>query len=89
MLISDLKKTCEPCSGSGFKAGQKEWIGIQTNLRKSCPICFGRGFNFTELGNNIWELYLPKLRELIQEEIKKNSVFNIQYNRLNSKNRFL
>ena len=72
MLISDLKKTCEDCKGSGFQAGRKEWSVIQTNLRKSCPICFGRGFHFTELGINLWELYLPKLRELINEEILKN-----------------
>ena len=72
MLITDLKKTCKACQGSGFQAGRKEWDGIQTNLNKSCPICLGRGFNFTELGRNLWELYLPKLRELINEEIRNN-----------------
>jgi len=72
MLISDLKKSCENCKGSGFQAGQKEWSGIQTNLSKSCTICLGRGFQFTELGEKLWELYLPKLRELINEEIQKN-----------------
>ncbi len=72
MLISDLKKTCENCQGSGFEAGLQEWGGIQTNLSKSCRICLGRGFNFTDLGKKLWDLYLPKLRELIREEILKN-----------------
>ena len=71
MLISDLRKTCENCQGSGFKAGRKEWGGIETNLTKSCPICLGRGFNFTELGKNLWELYLPMLRELILKETRQ------------------
>ena len=72
MLISDLKETCKNCQGSGFQAGRKEWDGIQTNLSGSCPICLGKGFHFTELGKNLWELYLPMLRELIKEEIRKN-----------------
>ncbi len=57
---------------SGFQAGQKEWSGIHTNFRKSCPKCSGSGFNLTELGTNLWELYLPKLKELIKEETHKN-----------------
>tara|TARA_B100001250_G_C19373966_1_gene603237 strand:- start:201 stop:419 length:219 start_codon:yes stop_codon:yes gene_type:complete len=71
MLISDLKSTCENCQGSGFKAGIEEWGGIQTNFSKFCMDCSGRGFNLTELGKNLWDLYLPMLKELIKEEFNK------------------
>tara|TARA_Y100001970_G_C14242941_1_gene866033 strand:- start:2616 stop:2855 length:240 start_codon:yes stop_codon:yes gene_type:complete len=75
MLISDLKETCQNCQGSGFQAGHKDWQGIQINSKKNCTICSGKGFNFSELGKNLWDLYLPELRLLIKKEIKKNSIF--------------
>ena len=43
MLISDLKKPCSECKGSGYQAGYDEWGSIQTNLRQSCPTCSGKG----------------------------------------------
>ncbi|MBT5793894.1 MAG: hypothetical protein HOI10_03385 [Deltaproteobacteria bacterium] len=73
MLISDLKKTCLKCAGSGFQAGYDEWGSILTNLRKSCPHCSGKGYIFTELGENLWNLYRPMLQELIREELQNKS----------------
>jgi hypothetical protein len=73
MLISDLKRSCTECDGSGFKAGFDEWGSIQTNLGQSCPVCSGKGHNFTELGQNLWELYLPMMQDLIREELQKKS----------------
>jgi hypothetical protein len=71
MLISDLKRPCTECNGSGFQAGFDEWGSIQTNLRKSCPGCTGKGYNLTELGDNLWKLYSPMIQDLIREEIQK------------------
>ena len=71
MLISDLKRTCNECDGSGFQAGFDEWGGTQTNLRQFCPGCTGKGYNFTELGDNLWKLYSPMIQDLIREEIQK------------------
>ena len=73
MLISDLKRACSKCDTSGFQAGYDEWGSIQTNLRKTCPHCSGKGHIFTELGENIWNLYRPKLQELIREELQNKS----------------
>ena len=73
MLISDLKRSCTECDGSGFKAGFDEWGSIQTNLRQSCPVCSGIGYNLTELGQNLWKLYLPMMQDLIREELQKKS----------------
>ena len=74
MLISDLKRPCVKCDGSGFQAGFDECGSIQTNLRKSCPVCSGRGHNLTELGQNLWKLYRPMLRDLIREELQKETM---------------
>ena len=71
MLISDLKRPCTECDGSGFQAGFDEWGSIQTNLRKSCPVCTGKGYNLTELGDKLWKLYSPMIQDLIREEIQK------------------
>ena len=71
MLISDLKRTCSKCEGSGFQAGYDEWGSIQTNLQRSCPICSGKGYILTELGNNLWKLFRPMIEELIREELQK------------------
>ena len=73
MLISDLKRSCTECDGSGFKAGFDEWGSIQTNLGQSCPVCLGNGHNLTELGQNLWKLYLPMMQDLIREELQKKS----------------
>ena len=72
MLISDLKRPCTECGGSGFQAGFDEWGSIQTNLGQSCPDCTGKGYNLTELGENLWKLYSPMIQNLIREEIQKN-----------------
>ena len=71
MLISDLKRPCTECDGSGFQAGFDEWGSIQTNLHLSCPGCTGKGYNLTELGDNLWKLYSPMIQDLIREEIQK------------------
>ena len=71
MLISDLKRPCTECDGSGFQAGFDEWGSIQTNLRQSCTCCTGKGYKFTELGDNLWKLYSPMIQDLIREEIQK------------------
>ena len=76
MLISDLKRDCENCDGSGFQAGFEEVGSIQANLSKFCPICKGKGYNLTELGENFWKLYLPMLEDLIQGVIKKEQLIN-------------
>ena len=67
MLISDLKKPCNECKGSGYIAGLDEWGTIQINLRQSCHVCSGRGFNLTELGQELWKLYKPMVQNLINE----------------------
>ena len=74
MLISDLKRPCSKCTGSGFQAGYDEWGSIQTNLRKTCPACCGKGHILTELGENLWKLYRPMLQELIREELQNTSM---------------
>ena len=74
MLISDLKRPCTECDGSGFQAGFDEWGSIQTNLRQSCPGCAGKGYNLTELGDNLWKLYSPMIQDLIREEIQKKGL---------------
>ena len=71
MLISDLKRPCTECDGSGFEAGFDEWGSILTNLRQSCPGCTGKGVNLTELGDNVWKLYSPMIQDLIRVEIQK------------------
>jgi len=59
MLISDLKKSCLKCAGSGFQAGYDEWGSIKSNLRKACPACSGKGYNLTDLGENLWRKACP------------------------------
>ena len=73
MLISDLKKPCADCEGSGYQAGYDEWGSIQTNLRQSCPTCSGKGHNLTELGLDLWKLYHPMIQNLICEELQKRA----------------
>ena len=67
MLISDLKKPCNECEGSGYIAGLDEWGTIQINLSQSCHVCSGRGCNLTELGQDLWKLYKPMVQNLIKE----------------------
>jgi len=71
MLISDFKRPCSKCYGSGFQAGYDEWGSIKTNLRQTCPTCSGNGHNLTELGQDLWELYRPLMQDLIFKEIHK------------------
>ena len=73
MLISDLKKPCNECEGSGYIAGLDEWGTIQINLRQSCHVCSGRGYNLTELGQELLELYKPMVQNLINEALQKKS----------------
>jgi len=70
MLISDLKKPCNECEGSGYIAGLDEWGTIQINLRQSCHVCSGRGFNLTELGQDLWKLYKPMIQNLVNEVLQ-------------------
>ena len=73
MLISDLKKPCNECQGSGYIAGLDEWGTIQINLRRSCHACSGRGYNLTELGQELWKLYKPMVHFLINETLQNKS----------------
>ena len=73
MLISDLKKLCNKCEGSGYIAGLDEWGSIQINLRQSCHVCSGRGYNLTELGQELWKLYKPMVQNLINEVLLNKS----------------
>jgi len=73
MLISDLKKPCAECEGSGYIAGLDEWGTIQINLRQSCHVCSGKGFNLTELGLDLWKLYKPMVQDLINEVLHNKS----------------
>ena len=73
MLISDLKKPCNDCEGSGFIAGLDERGTIQINLRQSCHVCFGRGYNLTELGQELWKLYKPMVHNLVNEALQNKS----------------
>ena len=73
MLISELKKTCNECEGSGYIAGLDEWGTIQINLRQSCHVCSGRGFNLTELGQELWKLYKPMVKNLISQGLQNKS----------------
>ena len=73
MLISDLKKPCNECEGSGYIAGLDEWGTIQINLRQSCHVCSGRGYNLTELGQELWKLYKPMVQNLINEALQNKS----------------
>ena len=73
MLISDLKKSCNECKGSGYIAGLDECGTIQINLRQSCHVCSGKGFHLTELGKELWKLYKPMFQNLIIEELQNKS----------------
>ena len=73
MLISDLKKTCTECEGSGYIAGLDEWGSIQINLRQSCHHCSGKGYNLTDLGHEFWKLYKPMVNNLVNEMLLKKS----------------
>ena len=73
MLISDLKKPCNKCEGSGYIAGLDEWGTIQINLRQSCHICSGRGYKLTELGQELWNLYKPMVHNLVNEVLQNKS----------------
>ena len=73
MLISDLKKPCNECEGSGYIAGLDELGTIQINLRQSCHVCSGKGFNLTGLGHELWKLYKPMVQNLINEELQTKS----------------
>ena len=73
MLISDLKKPCNECEGSGYIAGLDEWGTIQINLGQSCHVCSGRGYNLTELGQELWKLYKPMFQNLISKALQNKS----------------
>ena len=73
MLISDLKKPCNECEGSGNMAGFDEWGTIQINLRQSCHVCSGRGYNLTEIGQDLWKLYKPMVQNLINDALHNKS----------------
>ncbi|MBS1256117.1 MAG: hypothetical protein MAG581_01930 [Deltaproteobacteria bacterium] len=73
MLISELKNPCTECDGSGYIAGLDELGTIQINLRQSCHVCSGRGYNLTELGQDMWKLYKPMVKDLISMEMQKKS----------------
>ena len=79
MLISDLKRSCTECDGSGFKAGFDEWGSIQTNLRQSCPVCSGIGHNLTELGQNYiisgkWATF-RQIADIVSNQIDRRTTY--------------
>jgi len=73
MLISDLKKPCNQCEGSGYIGGLDECGTIQINLRQSCHVCSGWGYNLTELGQELWKLYKPMVHNLINQALQNKS----------------
>lgn len=68
MVITDLKRTCPRCSGSGHQPGFSS-LGIsQINYDGRCPVCAGRGFQLTELGQDLVNLLRPFVEEMIEAE---------------------
>lgn len=71
ILISDLKEPCTRCQGSGFQAGFKQYGTLLSNNSRKCPVCQGRGHILTKFGKEMWELYEPRIREIIAEMINE------------------
>ncbi len=66
MVITDLKRTCPRCRGSGHQPGFSS-LGIsQINYDGRCPECAGRGFQLTELGEDLLKLLRPFVKEMIE-----------------------
>ena len=71
MIIADLKQPCTACKGSGFQAGFNEYGSLRPNLSGKCLTCGGSGYRLTELGRELWELYQPRIRDLIRQELDR------------------
>ena len=68
MVITDLKKICSRCSGTGSQPGFST-LGInQINYDSRCPVCHGRGFELTELGEDVVKMMRPFIEEMIEAE---------------------
>ena len=70
MVITDLKKICPRCQGSGNQPGFSVLGVNQINYHGRCPICRGRGFTLTELGQDLLTLFKPFVQEWMEEERK-------------------
>ena len=68
MVITDFKRTCARCGGSGHQPGFVQMGVSQINYDGRCPGCSGRGFELTELGRDLVAMLRPIVMEMIQEE---------------------
>ena len=68
MVITDLKRTCPRCKGSGHQPGFVAMGISQINYDGRCPACKGRGFELTELGQDLVALLRPFMQDLIAGE---------------------
>ncbi|NIP74278.1 MAG: hypothetical protein GWO16_15285, partial [Gammaproteobacteria bacterium] len=65
MVITDLKRTCPRCRGSGQQPGFVTMGVSQINYDGRCPSCRGRGFTLTELGEDLLALLRPFIEDMI------------------------
>lgn len=73
MLIADLKQPCPVCKGSGHIAGFNEYGSLKPNVTGKCLRCGGNGYILTELGQDMWKLLRPMVRDLIRQELQNVS----------------
>lgn len=71
MVITDLKRTCPRCRGSGYQPGFSQLGVSQINYDGRCPVCAGRGFELTELGQDLVNLLKPFVEDMIAAERPK------------------
>ena len=67
MLIADLMKNCPQCNGTGESAGYESVGEWHPNYNGKCPTCEGYGHLLTELGEDLWRLYEPRIRRLFED----------------------
>ena len=73
MVITDLKKTCARCRGTGHQPGFMTMGVSQINYDGRCPACRGRGYALTELGQDLLNLLRPFIEEMMAEEAKRQA----------------
>jgi hypothetical protein len=69
MTILDLKTPCPACKGSGQQAGISDGGISQIHASGRCLRCSGRGFLLTDLGEDVWNMLRPFIRDLIDERL--------------------
>ncbi len=70
MLIADLMKHCETCGGTGFTAGYEEVGAWKPHIPGKCLACQGYGHQLTELGQDVWDLYRPRIEAMIAQAVQ-------------------